>query len=404
VGGYFGLAGDAGASFIAQYSPQQGWSALKSIAQSGAFGTNALIGRVHSIAVAGPNVYVAGQIVSAGLVPVNNVVRWDGNQWHSLGHGIPNGSISHVAVEGTNVYVAGFFVLPEAGATNLARWNGSAWSALDDGLTVTHPVLGRSAEVYISALAVSRGKLYVAGTFNRAGSLEANGIACWDGYGWLPEVPGFAPASDSTPYSLFSVLESDGRGFFAAGSFTSVGGVNATNLARWDGTQWTALAGEVGPALPSYASFSAVRAMAYIGTNLFVSGDVIDEDITPQTASLLRWDGHEWHSPGLASSADASVFSITVTTRLYVGGMFTDLYGTGVRNIARWNGEGWATLRGGIGSSDSAVRIDSERVETIKPGDEAIYVGGLFGEVDGKPAFNFAVWREVGAPPAQAFP
>lgn len=73
------------------------------------------------------------------------------------------------------------------------------------------------------------GKLYVAGTFSTIGGVAANNIAYWDGYTWYPLGAG-VPAG--------SVLDMDIDVFgnlLIAGSFTNLAGIaNADYAARWD--------------------------------------------------------------------------------------------------------------------------------------------------------------------------
>src|SRR6185436_11392597 len=64
-------------------------------------------------------------------------------------------------------------------ATNVAKWNGSSWSALGSGIG---NVPGQNTEV--NALAVSGNDLYVGGRFTAAGGLAATNVAKWNGSSW----------------------------------------------------------------------------------------------------------------------------------------------------------------------------------------------------------------------------
>jgi hypothetical protein len=66
---------------------------------------------------------------------------------------------------------------------NVARWSGTAWESVGSGVTSTGP-----SSAAIQDLAVyddgSGPALFVAGSFDRAGAVEANNVARWDGATW----------------------------------------------------------------------------------------------------------------------------------------------------------------------------------------------------------------------------
>ena len=95
---------------------------------------------------------------------------------------------------------------------------GRAWAVFDDG---------------------AGPDLYSGGLFTHADELVINGLARWDGNTWS-DVGGGVTGKDGV-YAL--VVHNDGAGdaLYVAGSFTHAGGVPATNVAKWDGTQWSAL-------------------------------------------------------------------------------------------------------------------------------------------------------------------
>jgi len=194
--------------------------------------------------------YAGGAFTTAGGNVANRVARWDGTAWSALGSGMDapvlalamfddDGPGPHVE----RLYAAGSFTTADGNAANgIARWDGSAWSALSTGVDGT-----------IRALAVfdpdGRGpglpRLYAAGTFTTAGGVAANGIASWDGSTWSALGNGTLGFNQLGVYSL-CVFDEDGTGpsqasLFAGGHFTDVQGLPAAHLARWDGTAWSSL-------------------------------------------------------------------------------------------------------------------------------------------------------------------
>jgi hypothetical protein len=66
-------------------------------------------------------------------------------------------------------------------ASNIARWNGKEWSAVEGGCAGDPNV---APGVFVSALAADDQRLYVGGRFQSAGNVDATNIAAWDGTNW----------------------------------------------------------------------------------------------------------------------------------------------------------------------------------------------------------------------------
>src|SRR5207249_3904296 len=128
-------------------------------------------------------------------------------------------------------YAGGIFTnTGEISATNIAKWDGSSWSALGSGISgpSDYPYFGGS----VSALAVSGSNLYAAGSFSSAGSNAATNIAKWDGHNWS--------ALGSGVNASVSALAISGTDLYAGGEFMKAGGLTANRIARWDGSSWSA--------------------------------------------------------------------------------------------------------------------------------------------------------------------
>jgi hypothetical protein len=126
---------------------------------------------VNALTVIGTDLYAGGWFTTAGGVSVNNIAKWDGTNWDSLGSGTSSG-VAVLAVIGTDLYTGGWF--GNAGgvsAKNIAKWDGTNWSALGSGT---------NHEVY--ALAIIGTKLYAGGYFTTAGGKASSYIARWFPY------------------------------------------------------------------------------------------------------------------------------------------------------------------------------------------------------------------------------
>jgi hypothetical protein len=169
------------------------------------------------------NLYIGGDFAAVGDVVANGIAKWDGANWSALGSGIGSpGSFVHVSalvMSRGDLYVGGTFSTAGGIATlNVAKWNGSSWSALS---------LGRTGDV-VSALAVSGSDLYAAGAFSTAGDEVVHGIAKWNGSSW-------STLGSGMDGSVFALAVS-GSDLYAAGYFTKAGGISATNIANGTAT------------------------------------------------------------------------------------------------------------------------------------------------------------------------
>lgn len=90
------------------------------------------------------------------------------------------------------------------------------------------------ADGSLSATAVDgSGNLYIGGSFTVVGGVIANGVAKWDGTNWS--------ALGSGMNGWVGQLAVSGNNVYAAGGFTMAGGKAANYIAKWDGTNWSAL-------------------------------------------------------------------------------------------------------------------------------------------------------------------
>lgn len=69
---------------------------------------------------------------------------------------------------------------------------------------------------------------------------------------------------------------------------------------------------------------------------------------------------------------------------LYVGGYFSEVNGNPGNCIAKWNGEQWSKLNGGL--TGFAI------VKSMKGYQNELFVGGIFYEADGLPIHHLAKW------------
>jgi hypothetical protein len=215
----------------------------------------------------------------------------------------------------------------------------------------------------VRALAWDGTNLYVGGDFSSAGGVAASRIARWNGTNWSTLGSGMN--------NQVEALAWDGTGLYAGGFFTTAGGVLASRIARWDGTSWSALGSGVS---------SQVYSLAWNGTHLYVGG-LFSTAGGGAANNIARWDGATWSA--LGSGTNQAVLTLAWDGMgLYAGGFFTTADGLAASRIARWDGTNWSALGSGLNSIVHAL---------IWHGGN-LYVGGDFSTAGGVTTRGLARW------------
>jgi len=329
VGGCIKTAGGVSANGIARWDGTA-WSGLAS----------GVDGNVYAITLdRHGNVYAGGNIKTAGGVPANNIARWDHTSWSALGTGVDYVVYALAADASGNVYAGGSFKSAGgAPAWYVAKWNGVAWSAMGTGMNF--PSKGRGP-VYALVVDAS-GNLYAGGTFTNAGGMPANGIAKWDGTSWSALGSGTGIDGDDPPQLSVNALAVDASGnVYAGGRFKTMGGVSVNNIARWDGTTWSALGN----------GMANVNAIALDG-----SGNVYAADSDDVSANgIYKWDGNAWSPLGPVRLNRIAVLAVDAQGNMYAGGDFPRVGSVVVNKVAKWNGTAWSGMGNATGTGTVTV-------------------------------------------------
>ncbi len=330
---------------------------------------------VAALAVSGSEVYAGGSFKTAGGVRVNNVAKWNGSTWSEMGGGVSGtlenpGYVSAVAVSGSEVYVGGFFSMAGGvSANNIAKWDGGSWSALGDG--VGSPDFGS-----VNAIALTGNNAYVGGFFATAGGVSAHNLAKWDGGSWSEVGGGVSGTVENSGYvAAIGVIGSE---VYVGGQFSSAGGVSASNIAKWNGSSWSALGGGV-----SIPDFSSVTAIAVIGNEVYVGGYFsIAGGVSAN--NIAKWDGGNWSA--LGSGVNSTVTSIAAhASGVYAGGFFNAAGDVSANYVAKWDGITWSALGSGTNSGVSALAVIGN----------GLHAGGSFQTAGNKPSHYFGIWHDV---------
>ena len=280
-------------------------------------------------------------------------------------------------------------------AKHIARWNGFKWSALAGSSGFWNTGI-RTLGVFDDGQGEA---LYAGGSFTEISGVEANRIAKWDGQGWSALN---GPLGNGIDQHAVNDLETfdDGSGpaLFVGGYFQLAGGVEANRIAKWDGTTWSALIDLGGNGVGEYW----VRALAVFddggGPDLYVGGS-FDTAGGVEANNIARWDGAAWSKVsgplgfGVSGGGVTSleVFDDGNGPVLYVGGFFDTAGGVEANSIARWDGSTWSAIEGPAGNgTNETVRA----IRGIHDGvGQAIHVGGYLTEAGGLASDRFAIWR-----------
>lgn len=303
-------------------------------------GTN---GTVLSVIAHGTDIYIGGGFTSAGGIPALNIAKYDTltGTWSALGDGVFGQAVYSMLVFGDELYVGGnFTVAGPIASSHLARWNltTNTWSSVGNVSTATF-------NPGVRAMAIHGDILYIGGGFSSVGGVAAANIAKWDGTLWSPLMAGSVNGLVDTVFAL----ESDGANLFAGGRFFGT-------VARWDGSAFTFL-----------NSPATINTLKMINGSLYAGG---------VAGFVGRWDGSAWQPLGsgiVTGTTGAHTFGV-VGDDLYVGGRLREAGGIPVARVARWNltTNQWSSLSPGNGLAGFFPS------EVVAASGTDVYVGGAF--------------------------
>lgn len=338
----------------------------------------------------GPALYAAGSFTAAGGAPANRIAKWSGGEWSPTGDGV-NSTIYALAVDdhgsgnGATLYAGGAFSLAGGGAASkIAKWNGRAWSALGSGVNDSVRVLTVLDDASGSGPAILAG-----GLFTKAGGDRAKSIAKWEDSTWSSLGDGLSDHVHAV--TTFDDGLGSGPALYAAGGFSSPNAVSSGWIAKWDGNNWSPL--DSGMFKPVYA-LTVFDDGTDGGPALYAGGEFTTIGGVPANR-IARWNGRSW-SP-LGSGMNSTVHALTVFDdgagggpALYAGGQFTSAGGAAATRIARWNGSTWSSLTGGgLSGAVRALAVFDDGTG----GGAALYAGGQFTTAGGVTANRIAKWN-----------
>ena len=376
VGGTFTVAGPVLANRIATYDPvTRVWGNL---------GTG-IDGFVFALAVLpSGDLVAAGQFFQAGGVAVGCIARWNGTNWLPLGAGVDAAIDALLVAPNGDLYASGAFRnAGGAPANRIAKWNGTNWSTLGAGLGVQ--AIGSTDRVSCLAM-LPNGDLLAAGRFSQSGFspgpfVSVQNIARWNGTNWSSFGFGLTNGINGLPLCLLALP--DGT-FLIGGAIISAGGVPVRNIAKWNGTGWSALDTGLDLGVSHLVRLPNGRILAAGG---FTNGNGVS------ILGIVEWDGVRWSQFGGLADTGIGRLQVLPGGDIVAAGQFTSIGALPVMGLARWDGVSWSRL--GIGF-DGIV----EDMAVLPNGD--LIVGGQFQSAGPILANRIArrsggVWSPLGA-------
>jgi hypothetical protein len=279
------------------------WNGVSWVAMgSGVGGTPSI---VRSLAVL-PNgdLVAGGNFATAGGLASPCVARWSGSAWSSMCSTITNvntpGVSATLALPNGDLVIAGSFTgIDGVAANNLARWSNGAWTPFGMGLG--------SAGGIQSLARLPNGDLVAGGPSLLGGATMAR----WNGSVW-------SPFADSPNFSVFGLTVLPNGDLVAAGDFTAIGTVPALGVARWDGTNWSQLASGAGALgggnLDVLAAVSMPNGDLVVGGRFTTIGGILAQRIA-------RWNGSTWSSIGAGLPGEVWCLGVLPNGDLLAGGL-----------------------------------------------------------------------------------
>ena len=233
---------------------------------------------------------------SGGTTVLDMVAKWDGSNWSSLGRGVDSTPYSSIltsaAVDSSdNLYIGGGFETVDGtgGYDNIAKWNGSSWSSVGTGLGLSYP----QGSEYVNSLVIDGlGNLYAGGCFTCSGGGSVSSL-------WFPNQK------------------------------CSSGTTTLNNIAKFNGTAWSALAGGVDTEVDSLAVDGS--------NNLYVGGAFTN-------STSLR--------PGATLTAAAALTGISFTNGSTTTGALSSV-------AEYWVGQAYTSSNTGVITSGTISSIDT---------------------------------------------
>ena len=299
--------------------------------------------------------FVGGQFSTAGGKNINSIATWDGSEWNAFGNNevfSSHGPVSAIVNFNGSIIVGGDFdSIGMTRVNNIARWNGSSWEPMGDGF-----------DRNVSDLKVYKNELYATGSFGNSGSDLVDCCAKWNGIKWvrISQLIGYG-------YS-FSIYQGK---LIIAGSFYHPGIFSILNIIGWDGIREDTTFGVFNDAIFKIRNF---------GDTLFAVGSFTGFSLNPSNYISIYYN-QSWHSIGYPTGGQNWILDVlNYNSNIYLCGYFTN-----PPDLCRYNGSGFDSVANALGDIQHLIEYKG-----------SLYAGGLFSQINGENIKNIARYNDDG--------
>ncbi|MFK7741215.1 MAG: hypothetical protein AB8H80_12925 [Planctomycetota bacterium] len=269
-----------------------------------------------------------GAIDQSGTTPVANVVSWDGSNWVSRSPGPFFAPRSLLVLANGEVWLNGFDLV----AANPYRWSNGAWVSVPNvpaGLTAIGELA--SGDLVGAAPPAAFGAPSQVYRF-RAGVWAAIGAGAGARVAVVAQLPGANP-DDFVMGGMIGTM----------GPVGGAGGVRFDNLASYVGGAWSPLGA------PSAAPTGRVLAIAKGADGSLYAAGQFTQIGGVAASNVARWDGQSWQALGSGANLTVSDIAVSGSGDVYCSGTFTSIGGVAANRLARWDGSNWFAVPGTTG-------------------------------------------------------
>lgn len=275
----------------------------------------------------------------------------ESQNWDSIKGGIFSKQIERVLFDSIHnkLLVSSKFVnhVGNLSVRGVCSWDGVNWDSLGGGINTHDKWLNpNNPQGNIITCIPFQGKLLVGGYFSSIGYVNTTSLALWDGTKW-----------DSLPKRAFrngkSVVISGflkkGNLLYITGSFDTIAGLPTTGIATWDGINFNPIILPIDPNFMGVTSIIEFQNEIYITGGMFMGGK----------GDILKYNGTNWISTtggGFIGPYAGARQLIVYNNELYAAGYFEASNGNSGNNIIKWDGSQWHDV--GFGTIGSYIEIN----------------------------------------------
>ena len=249
------------------------WDAFGSFTSLNGF--NANIGEILNIE---EELFIFGSFQMVNEDTIFSATKWDGTIFHNLNFPLeaPNATsrISSATIFNNDIYVGGNFrSLSDPTFEDIARYDGVNWHSVGGGI--------KGGADDVNDMIVYNDELYICGDFRASSGNAANGIMKLKDNEWVDVGGSFLSFVQTSKMLVYN------DELYVFGIFTSeAGGVSVNDVAKWNGEKWCSLGDDFNNRITSAAiyenTFYIGGAFEFINQDTFyniakwVGGDYID--------------------------------------------------------------------------------------------------------------------------------